>query len=85
MRRVYLEHTVVDVTPEQRATLEVVKLIRKLRWIGMEEEAEQLQTALSNFPSDKRASVLAGPQTERGLNSTDAADAPNSNEQHRCY
>jgi len=63
MKRVCLEHTVVDVTPEQRAAREVVKLIRKLRWIGMEQEAEQLQTALSGFPSDKRASVLAGPHS----------------------
>jgi hypothetical protein len=63
MKRVYLEHIVVDVTPEQRAARELAKLIRKLRWIGMEQEAEQLQTALGRFPSDKRASVLAGPHS----------------------
>ena len=63
VRRAYFEPMVVDVTPEQRAAREVVKLIRKLRWIGMEEEADQLQTALSGFPSDKRASLLAGPHS----------------------
>ena len=63
MRRAYLKPMVVDVTPEQRAAREVIKLIRKLRWIGMEAEAEQLQTALSGFPSDKRASLLAGPHS----------------------
>jgi hypothetical protein len=54
---------VVDVTPEQRAAREVVKLIRKLRWIGLETEAEQLQLVLSEFPADKRASLLAGPHS----------------------
>jgi hypothetical protein len=63
MKRAQLAHRVVDVTPEQKAAREVVKLIRKLRWIGMEQEAEQLQTALSGFPSDKRASLLAGPHS----------------------
>jgi hypothetical protein len=54
---------VIDVTPEQRAAREVVKLIRKLRWIGMEMEAEQLQLVLAEFPSDKRGSLLAGPHS----------------------
>jgi hypothetical protein len=34
-----------DVSPEQRVAAKLVKRIRKLRWIGMEEEAEQLQIA----------------------------------------
>jgi hypothetical protein len=63
MNRARLAHRIVDVTPEQKAAREVVKLIRKLRWIGLEQEAEQLQTALSGFPSDKRASLLAGPHS----------------------
>jgi len=63
MKRSQLGYRVVDVTSEQKAAREVVKLIRKLRWIGLEREAEQLQTALSGFPSDKRASVLAGPHS----------------------
>jgi|HubBroStandDraft_6_1064221.scaffolds.fasta_scaffold3339518_2 hypothetical protein len=37
---------------EQRASNEVVKLIRKLRWMGMDEEAKVLenQLALDGFP-----------------------------------
>jgi hypothetical protein len=31
---------------KQRAASEFVKLIRKLRWIGMEDEAERLQQEL---------------------------------------
>ena len=37
------------------------KLIRKLRWIGMEEEAQRLQLALRSLPPDKRGTVSAGP------------------------
>jgi hypothetical protein len=51
----------VEMTANERAALEVVKLIRKLRWIGMETEAEELQIVLGEFPSDRRASVLAPP------------------------
>jgi hypothetical protein len=38
---------------------ELTKLIRKLRWIGLEEEARQLQVVLDRFPPDQRA-VLPG-------------------------
>jgi hypothetical protein len=40
---------------------EWVKLIRKLRWIGMEDEACRLQMAVSSLPPDKRGTVSAGP------------------------
>jgi hypothetical protein len=63
MTRTQLTSRFVEITPEQKAAREVVKLIRKLRWIGMEREAEQLQTALGGFPPDKRASLLAGPHS----------------------
>ena len=36
-----------DVSAEQRASNETIKLIRKLRWIGMESEARRLQTELT--------------------------------------
>ena len=36
-------------------------LIRKLRWIGLEDEAERLQIAVSNLPADERGTVSAGP------------------------
>ena len=62
-RRVRLIDRAVDVPPEQRAARELVTLIRKLRWIGMETEAGQLQTILRRFPPDRRASLLAGPHS----------------------
>ena len=37
------------------------KLIRKLRWIGMDEEAETLQLALRSLPPEQRGTVSAGP------------------------
>jgi hypothetical protein len=54
---------VVDVPPEQRTSCELVTLIRKLRWIGMESEAAQLQTVLRSVPPDERASLLAAPRS----------------------
>jgi hypothetical protein len=50
---------------EQRASSELVKRIRKLRWIGMEEEAHKLQASLSEIPPDERATVSASlPNTD---------------------
>jgi len=40
---------------------ERMHLIRKLRWIGLEEEAHRLELAISTVPSEERGSVLAGP------------------------
>ena len=37
------------------------KLIRKLRWIGMEDEACRLQTAICSLRPEERATVSAGP------------------------
>jgi hypothetical protein len=45
----------------QRAPGEWAKLIRKLRWIGLEDEARSLERALSTLPTEKRGSVSAGP------------------------
>jgi len=58
-----LHDEVVHVTPEERASCELVTLIRKLRWIGMEAEAGRLQTVLRKFPPDRRASLLAAPHS----------------------
>jgi hypothetical protein len=44
-----------------RQPKEWAKLIRKLRWIGMEDEARQLQTVVSGLPADERGTVSAGP------------------------
>ena len=49
-----------DVSPRQQASEEFVKRIRKLRWIGMEEEAERLQIVLQRFPAEN--CILAEPQ-----------------------
>jgi len=37
------------------------KLIRKLRWIGLEDEACRLQTAVGSLPPEQRGTVSAGP------------------------
>ncbi len=44
---------------EERTSTELVKLVKKLRWIGMEEEAEQVQIVLRAV--DPAATLLAGP------------------------
>jgi hypothetical protein len=47
--------------PAQRTPGEWAKLIRKLRWIGLEDEARSLQLAVSTLPTEERGSVSAGP------------------------
>ena len=42
---------------------EVVKLIRKLRWIGLEREARELQHVLEGSSSPPRGSLVAGPHS----------------------
>jgi hypothetical protein len=37
------------------------QLIRKLRWIGLEEEAKRLEAAVSALPPKERGSVCVGP------------------------
>ena len=44
-----------------RQPREWAKLIRKLRWIGMEDEACRLQSVVSSLPLDERGTVSAGP------------------------
>lgn len=38
-----------DVSAEQRASNDKIKLIRKLRWMGMESEAQRLQVSLQGI------------------------------------
>jgi hypothetical protein len=47
-----------DMPPRQQAS-ELIKLIRKLRWMGMEEDAERAETALGGI--SPAHSVLATP------------------------
>jgi hypothetical protein len=44
-----------------RQAYEWAKLISKLHWIGMEDDAHHLQLAMYNLPPHERFSVLAGP------------------------
>ena len=37
------------------------KLIRKLRWMGLEDEASRLQMVVDTLPPDQRGTVSAGP------------------------
>lgn len=37
------------------------KLIHKLRWIGMEDEAHHLAMAVCSLPPDERGTVFVGP------------------------
>lgn len=45
----------------QETSHELVKLVRKLRWIGLEDEARCIQHALGAIPANERASVLSWP------------------------
>ena len=52
-----LEQEVV-LTKERR---EWARLVRKLRWIGLDDEAQRLERALSTLPPEERGTVSAGP------------------------
>jgi hypothetical protein len=41
---------------------ERIRLIRKLRWMGIEEEAQRVQTELEQCPVQPTDSVLAAPR-----------------------
>jgi hypothetical protein len=47
--------------PEQGSPREWEKLIRKLRWIGLEDEARRLELAVSTLPPEERGTVTADP------------------------
>jgi hypothetical protein len=49
-----------DVSTRQQSN-ELIKLIQKLRWMGMEEEAERAQTELALCGVRPAGSVLAAP------------------------
>jgi hypothetical protein len=53
------ENTVVSI--DERSSCEWTKLIRKLRWIGLDEEARRLELAVSTLPPDERGTVSVGP------------------------
>jgi hypothetical protein len=40
---------------------ELAKLIRKLRWIGLDDEARRLEQAVSTLPPEERGTMSIGP------------------------
>jgi hypothetical protein len=50
-----------DSSPLHRASNELIKLIRKLRWMGREQEAQGLQQELTRRGATAGDSVLATP------------------------
>jgi hypothetical protein len=59
----HLSHGVPDVSSDQRESVEIAKLIRKLRWIGKEEEAGTMERRMTKLPRTSVACVLADPLT----------------------
>jgi hypothetical protein len=47
---------------EQHASNDLIRLIRKLRWIGMDDEAKRIQTELKHRAVPAEDSVLARPR-----------------------
>ena len=50
-----------DNSAQRSASNECVRLIRKLRWIGMDDEAERVLAQLSGWPFRPTETVIAGP------------------------
>jgi hypothetical protein len=48
---------------QEKGTDELIKLIRKLRWIGLQSEAKELQAVVDELPSPRHGSVVAGPHS----------------------
>jgi hypothetical protein len=46
---------------DRRSSREWEELIRKLRWIGLDDEARRLELAVSTLPPKERGSVPVGP------------------------
>jgi hypothetical protein len=49
-----------DVSAEQRASNEFIQLIRKLRWMGMENEVEEVQQTLADCLARPAYGVIGG-------------------------
>jgi len=46
---------------DRQSSHEWGKLIRKLRWIGLDDEARRLELAVSTLPPEERGTVSIGP------------------------
>ena len=53
--------TLVYASFQEGECWDLVKRIRKLRWIGLEEEALRLQSQLESYPARLRPTVLCEP------------------------
>ena len=52
----------LDVSAEQRTPNELIHLIRKLRWIGMEDEAKIVEAQLATCGDRSGGNVISGPR-----------------------
>ena len=59
MRENFVSCATPDFAIGRDASDEIIRLIRKLRWIGKEEEAHGLERQLDLLPAMQRGSVLA--------------------------
>ena len=55
--------TRLEGTAEECQSDEVIKLIRKLRWVGLEREVRELQHVLEGSSSPHHGSLVAGPHS----------------------
>ncbi len=58
------QQSAADATAAQSGSNELVKLIRKLRWIGMDDEAERLQSELTRRHADADSVVALSGETD---------------------
>jgi len=54
-------HEVDEKLIEIRVPQDWVPLLRKLRWIGLEDEAKRLEFTLSSLPPEQRCGATFGP------------------------
>jgi hypothetical protein len=54
-------HTNAETCLPQSVPHDWARLIAKLRWIGLEEEAKKLELALRTLPPEERCGVSFGP------------------------
>ena len=53
--------TTIVIRMDNQPSWEWARLIRKLRWIGLEDEARRLEHAVSTLPPEERGTVSVGP------------------------
>jgi hypothetical protein len=55
------QHPEEMVSTEQRLPHDWARLILKLRWIGLDEEAKHLESAVATLRPEERCGTLCGP------------------------